>query len=133
MKDKKIAADWIIALVYCLILEVCAMLLNIFTALVLKVNFANMGRLEGVIFQIFVTWASCICAAQLNNKVYVIKNSREVVKLATIYNFTFSLLSWCLFSSTAGANRLFLLVGAFLWPLVFFLFSKKYIKNNSET
>jgi hypothetical protein len=152
MKEKKQSATWIIALSHFASGAFAAPFLSVFFLMltVLLVSSIGMPELEDVgfwgdlvsgIFLLIIPMLSAwLCAkrsANYINNTYIIKNSKNIITIALIYMLAieFPLL---LFSSMLGPVAptpgyfLSMFVEFIIMSYIFYVVSKKYIKNTEE-
>ncbi len=139
MKEKKQSKDWYIAATYYLtagfVIPIIVGLVLGFPAVML-IGLDNIVFLEGTMSAIWVLsiWLGVIYATKYVNKTYIIKNSKNIAKLATVY-----------LSVIVGGSKLFNLfvkgittglavdiVFSVVGVIIFYILSKKYIKNNEQ-
>lgn len=135
MKPKKESADWYIAATHWLtagfaIPFVLALVLGIPLTLILGKENIGLLALAFIILNILSIWLGVIYSSRYLNKTYVIKNADQIVILSTIYLVL-----------VGGGLRAYKFVqtGVFTYEyigfavgvIIFYLISKKYIKNNS--
>lgn len=139
MKEKKQSANWYIAATHYLtagfaIPFVLSLVLGIPMVLLLgkdglAVNIAN------TVLGVFIVWPSVIYSAIYVNKTYIIKDSQKVIMLSMIYMIVIagglqlrsSLIANFDIVSILGIIRVIAMV------IVFYILSKKYIKNTETT
>ena len=84
-----------------------------------------------VIYLPLVYWLGVMYSARYINKKYFVENSNEIAKLSTIYLIVVGG-GFRLFQIINGSGLTIELIGFVLAVIVFYLASRKYIKNSNE-
>lgn len=151
---KKQSDDWYIAATYFLTVGMTMIGISvlfsivdiILTALFPEINVLAQNNILSLIYiiikKILVIWLGVIYSAKYLTKTYVIKNVKNIVILATIYavfiggilmaGFTGLILK---VTDVMDAQKFIIdsLAGYIVGNVVFYLFSKKYLKNSGDT
>ena len=141
MKEKKVSPDWYIAATHWLtagfvIPFVAGVILGILLAALADNNITillnvNTFLVVSTILDMVILWLGVIYASKYLEKTYVINNAKKIVMLATIY-FIIIDGGFIVFKFVqSGVFNYEYIIGFILKVVVFYLASKKYIKNNS--
>ena len=134
MKEKKVSADWYVAATHWLtagfvIPFLLALVLGIPLTLILdKDNLLLLSVGFGLLNMLSV-WLGVMYSAKYLNKTYVIKNAHKIVALSTIYLAVIGG-GFRLLKLIQTGNFSYELLGFIIGIVIFYLASKKYIKNN---
>ncbi len=138
MKEKKQSKDWYIAATHWLtagVLMPFLIRIVLGTPAVIIIGEDNTALLFVVMEVIWIIgiWLGVINAAKYINKTYIIKNSKNITKMATIY-LGISQGGYILFQLSKGVTGASIIdIGFFVVGVtVFCILSKKYIKNSEE-
>lgn len=132
MKPKKASADWYIAATHWLTATISMVVFSIVVGIILALISQNptVILIGFIILYPLMMWLAVKYSARFLDKTYVIKNANQIVILSTIYIVIvgggFRVMSF-LSKGVITPDH----IGFLLAIIVFYIASKKYIKNNS--
>lgn len=138
MNEKKQSANWNIAAIHWLISGfVIPLILNLTISLVLVLVFGEdfikknmtLAASASILYSPLISWLSVMYSARYVNKKYIIKNSNEIAKLATLYLVIVGG-GFRIFQIIGGSGLSVELIGFVLAIIVFYIASKKYIRTS---
>jgi hypothetical protein len=138
MKEKKESASWNIAATHYL---TAGFVIPFVLSFVLGIPMVLLLGKDGLAFNIantilgvFIVWPGVIYSAKYINKTYIIKDSQKVITLAMIYMIVIA--GGLHLRNSLIANfdiaSIFGIVEVIAMVIVFYVTSKKYIKNTDE-
>ena len=138
MKEKKQSKDWYIAATHWLTAGfamplIIGFVLGIPAVILIGENNAMLFAIVMSVIWILGIWLGVMFAAKYVNKTYIVKNSENIAKLATIYLGVIGG-GFRLFGLSRGITTASVIdIGFFVVGVaVFYILSKKYIKNSEE-
>ncbi len=137
MKDKKNSADWYIAATHWLTAGFVVPFLMTLVAGVLVGMFlgnANLALLMVVFGAIHIIsiWFGVMYSAKYLDKTYVLKNAHKIAVISTVYLAVIGF-GFRIFQFLQGGTISYELVQIIAGVIVFYIASKKYIKNNTAS
>jgi hypothetical protein len=141
MKEKKQSKDWYIAATHYLTAGfamplIVGLVLSIPVMLITGENNAVLFQILMQIIWIFTIWLGIMYSAKFLAKVYVIKNSSNIIRLATVYfGVIGTILRIVRMKNIANGIDLVYIINIVCFIVgiaVFYVLSKKYIKNSED-